>query len=129
MKAPRTPKRGVGEVALGTQVGGRRVRLAVQMVDPLRALPDPRDLVLQALGDARTAGQLLVVAAVRVFRGRPTRGTQQSERDVQGLDGVGKLLSLSALWLDDKASVSTSRTRGTAVQQPSTATPATAPVR
>ena len=70
-------------VTFGAQVGCRRERLVFQMVQLFGALAQPAHLVIESIRHQRSAGQLLIVAAIGVFRCRPAARAQRAQRLLQ----------------------------------------------
>jgi hypothetical protein len=74
-----------GPVRLRTQVHHRRVRLAVQMLQPVGTLADPLHLIIQTPGDIGTPRQIAIVDA-RILRRGPARRTQGTQRCIESVD-------------------------------------------
>ncbi|MEV6867089.1 hypothetical protein AB0M44_39625 [Streptosporangium subroseum] len=78
-----------GPVRLRTEVHHRRVRLAVQVLQPVSTLADPLHLIIQTSGDIGTARQIAIVD-VGILRRGPARRTQDTQRGIEGVDiGIG----------------------------------------
>ena len=78
-----------GPIRVRTQVHRCRVRLAVQMLQPVSTLADPLHLIIQTSGDIGTARQITIIDAGILRRG-PARRTQDTQRGIEGVDiGIG----------------------------------------
>ena len=76
-------------IAARTQIDRWRVVISVQAGQPAGALPKPAHLIDEPVRDGVPAVQFRIITGIGVFRGRPARRPQLTQRRVQLIEAGG----------------------------------------